>query len=352
MPELLPHPVWFIYPRPGRFRDIFERPPSGGPIDPGTRPGEFWDNSDCWIMLTYVYLSQIYTNVSLSRTLIPDAINVVQVTDLGIRAYSPKSYVVSCRSDGQRPTLCDRVIVQNPQNVVAATDHYVPHWPQPGLIPRAAGRGDRVSCVSFKGSINNLYERFRGEEFRQGLNRLGVALRIDDKPADKRQLRWHDYEEVDVVLAIRDLTAADYLIKPASKLVNAWHAGVPAILGPEPAFQALRRSDLDYIEVRTPDEAVEAVRRLAAQPELYRAMVQNGRERAREYTPQRIAARWAEVLSGPVATDFERWRGRRALRRLTGPLRWMTRSVSHLVARRTYRYSRDHGPRPLSGRTT
>jgi hypothetical protein len=47
---------------------------------------------------------------------------------------------------------------------------------------------------------------------------------------------WHDYSTDDLVLAVRDLTEKDALVKPASKLVNAWIAGVPALLGPEPAF--------------------------------------------------------------------------------------------------------------------
>ena len=65
---------------------------------------------------------------------------------------------------------------------------------------------------------------------------------------------------------MRDLTESDYFAKPASKLVNAWHAGVPALLGPEPAYQALRMQ-FDYIEIRSPEDAIREVIRLKENPE-------------------------------------------------------------------------------------
>ena len=173
--------------------------------------------------------------------------------------------------------ICAHTIVQNPHNAIAPTEHLIQHWPQPGLLSRLPGRGDRVERIVFKGADYNLWEPFAGAEFRQALAMLGVEFRIDSWPEDRRQCRWHDYQDTDLVLAVRNLTEMDYYIKPASKLINAWHAGTPALLGPEPAFQALRRSELDYVEIRTPEEAVQAVRRLKEDPKLYRTMVENGR---------------------------------------------------------------------------
>ena len=54
-------------------------------------------------------------------------------------------------------------------------------------------------------------------------------------------------------------SAGEYLIALPSKLINAWLAGCPGILGPESAFQQLRESELDYIEARTVDDIVNAV---------------------------------------------------------------------------------------------
>ena len=49
--------------------------------------------------------------------LVPGAINVIMNTDLGIRQLSYDSYVVSCRADTFRLTICHHTIVQNPHNL-------------------------------------------------------------------------------------------------------------------------------------------------------------------------------------------------------------------------------------------
>ena len=77
--------------------------------------------------------------------------------------------------------------------------------------------------------------------------------------------RYSDYREVDVILAVRPGTRYDIDLKPATKLYNAWMAGCPALLSTESAYREVRRSEYDYEEVDTADEAIEAVRRLAAE---------------------------------------------------------------------------------------
>ena len=72
-------------------------------------------------------------------------------------------------------------------------------------------------------------------------------------------------------------------MKPSTKLVNAWIAGVQALLGPEPGFQDIRQTPLDYFEVKTPVEVLNAIHRLRSQPALYEQMVSNGLKRAGVY---------------------------------------------------------------------
>ncbi len=79
-------------------------------------------------------------------------------------------------------------------------------------------------------------------------------------------------------------------------MYNAWLAGVPALLGPERAYRALRRSELDYIEVGGCDEAEAAIKRLRADPHLYQQMIDNGRKRAEEFTVRRITEHWKALL--------------------------------------------------------
>ena len=153
--------------------------------------------------------------------------------------------------------------------------------------------------------------------------------------------------------AVRDLTESDYFAKPASKLVNAWHGGVPALLGPEPAYQAMRTTPLDYIEIRSPEEAIRQIIHLKENPELYRRMAENARVRARQFTIDRIAAQWHEVLAGPVAEGFSIWSEQSVLSKsLVRPLRFAAQAAQQIREKRKYMYQRDHGFRPISGRFT
>jgi len=110
------------------------------------------------------------------------------------------------------------------------------------------------------------------------------------------ETNWNDYSDTDVIVAMRKDLSNPYTKKPASKLINAWLAGVPAILGPEQAYRELRRSMLDYIEVAAAEEAAVALARLKSDPELYGAMVENGRRRAEEVMADECAKTWEALL--------------------------------------------------------
>ena len=97
---------------------------------------------------------------------------------------------------------------------------------------------------------------------------------------------WHDYRDVDVALAARTEAATVLATKPATKLYNAWLAGVPALATPEPAYEEQRRSLLDFLAVQDDWDVVRAIDWLRAEPELYRAMVDNGR------ASRRATSRW------------------------------------------------------------
>lgn len=112
--------------------------------------------------------------------------------------------------------------------------------------------------------------------------------------------------EEGIVLAFRG-SRRDYIHKPNSKLYNAWHAGVPAILGHESAYQAERRSELDYIEVTSLCEVVSALKRLRDDKELRKAMVENGRIRAEETNYTNLTARWHDLIAKTVVPAYERW---------------------------------------------
>ncbi len=110
---------------------------------------------------------------------------------------------------------------------------FMPLWPQPNLIPRNPARGDAFKTVAFFGDEQNLAPELRTAAFKNELQEVcGLQLKI------QKANEWHDYSAVDAVLAIRDFSNARHLHKPATKLYNAWIAGVPFISGRDSSYAA------------------------------------------------------------------------------------------------------------------
>ena len=118
---------------------------------------------------------------------------------------------------------------------------YLPYWPQPSLIPRLRERGSKFENVCFMGNPEQL--GVDAQLLKSELNMLGLNFFLVERQ------RWHDYRGVDAIIAVRPSAPNNKAhmqvnMKPATKLYNAWLAGVPAILSPDGAFEAIR-------EVRT-----------------------------------------------------------------------------------------------------
>jgi hypothetical protein len=232
--------------------------------------------------------------------------------------------LVGVRGDRHDPLIADVEVLQNGRLANGRDRVFVPHWPQPGLAPRDPLRGDRIERLAYKGLLNNLHPGFLTHEWRRELAELGVEWVADASEGTSAVtatgLAWNDYREVDLVLAVRPPGSRDHRFKPASKLVNAWLAGSPALLGPDYAFRELRESELDYEEVASVREAANAIRTLKEKPGLYRAMVEHSRSRAAEFTIAALAERWRRLLLEEVPRVRPRRRlplaVRRALRRL------------------------------------
>lgn len=276
------------------------------------------DTRDNWVTQTCLFLQTRGVNARLSPRFEPDAICVAHYDDLIAGVWPWHSFIVGVRADRPRLPMGHVRIVQNMLCVDGPDDFFVPHWPQPEIVPRDPSRGARVERVGYHGADYNLCERYRDEAFRAGLRDMGMELVIRDKTdpdCHSYQGRaWADYADVDVVIAVRpDDRAYWNYTKPASKLVNAWMAGCPCVLGKESAFRQFRKSELDFIEVESPQEALDALRRLKNDPALFQSMVEHGRVRAEEYDTERVTDRWVELLEGPITAAFRRWRRRRAM---------------------------------------
>ena len=257
-----------------------------------------------WVGQTYLRLKRAGYPVALSA-LAPDAGLVVVHADhvpvlLCRRRWGAALTIVAARADRPHQPHADVEIVQNAASAHGGSAFHVQHWPQPGLVARDPQRGNTVRTVSFKGTVGEMTPEFAAPEWADGLRRQGIEWRCDAVAwggnAASYQTSWNDYHDTDVVLAMRKDVSHLHVKKPASKLINAWLAGVPAILGPEQAYRELRRSPLDYIEVASAREAGEALARLANEPALYQAMVENGLRRGEEVRAEACTRVWAELL--------------------------------------------------------
>lgn len=260
-----------------------------------------------WVVRSYYELLRRGHKVTQSDQLRLDAINVVSPRDFGRRQRGWQAFVLVPRADGHRPMLANFFLEQNTGLAPGGRSDVVSYWPQADIRPRRPERGARVEVLAFKGRVTNLDLPFRDEAFQGALAARGARLEMDAFSGLLGGHQWNDYSETDVILAVRNMTRADALHKPPSKLTNAWFGEVPAILGPEPAFRALRRSELDYLEVRSPAEALAALDHLRAHPDHYRRMVENGRARREAFTADAVVAQWLALVEGRIGAAFARW---------------------------------------------
>ncbi|MBD2254012.1 hypothetical protein [Nostoc parmelioides] len=192
-----------------------------------------------------------------------------------------------------------------PQVDIQGYRYYMPHWPQPGLIPRDTARGDRFETAAFFGELRNLAPELQDAAFAQQLEKLGLSWQILDRT---QRDRWNDFSAVDVIIAVRKFGhASDYAWKPALKLYNAWHAGVPAILGQDSAFRNERRSELDYLEVGSVEEVITNLKQLKDDVELRQAIVTNGNLRAQESSVAYLTQRWQNFMTEIAVPAYWRW---------------------------------------------
>ena len=268
-----------------------------------------------WVLRTYYQLRLVGAPVTLGSQPRPEAINIASPRDFGRSQRKLDSFVVIPQGDAHHVMLADFRIMQNAVRPASDDAAVIWHWPQPGIVPRDPSRGDQVTQLCYKGRLLNLDDAFKSDAFLADLKGLGVSFEVDAYSGLRGAHDWNDYAASDAVLAVRNLTQYDASKKPASKLINAWVADVPALLGPEPAYRELRRSEHDYLEVRTPRDVIEAISALRNSPDLFRAMVAAGQARRPEFQEPSLTKLWLDTLNGPIAERFTRWQRQSILTR-------------------------------------
>lgn len=311
-------------------------------VDPERDWREFHRGERVWILQTYLRLARAGYPAELTASPPSEGIVVFHAKHArGLRSQWRRlrnAVLVGARADNREPLIADFEVVQNGAFTDPERRFLIPHWPQPSLLLREPARGAAIRRIAFKGFEQNLHPEFRSPAWREFLAARGIEWEMDAVPfagsaTDPAAIDWADFRQVDLLLAVRPEDRCLWTSKPASKLVNAWHAGVPALLGPEYAYRELRRSELDYLEVSSLAEAKAAVLRLLERPDLYEAMVENGRARGAELTAATILPQWIDLLTRKIPSLA----ASRASRRIPLPLReagrWLRRTAALRPAR-------------------
>jgi hypothetical protein len=299
---------------------------SDAPIELGPALGpRLFLNENIWIVSTFIRLRDRGRPVTIGDCLDPDAINVAAERD-AVQGSGP-AFIVATQGDRGRLVWADHTLAQSPVMADAPRTSLIDMWPQPGLVGRDPERGSAITRLAYFGYPDNLAAAFRSDAFRRELGKLGVEFILKEQPDT-----WHDYSDVDLCLAVRDLPWHWVKTKPSTKLVHAWLTGAAGLLGPEPSYQYWGTDGQDYFEVRTPADVLAVVKRLKDDPQLYQQVQQRGFDKGRGHDEQAVCQQWERLLWGPIAEQFEQWRqagratwayraARRRAQRVTAPVR-------------------------------
>ena len=268
----------------------------------------FRSGIDVWIVQTYLHVRDALAaegwSVSLVPDFVPGSIAVAHWDELHrLRWRAPLAYLIGVRAD--RPPLCvaDKVVRQNTLVPDDAHQVGIPLWPQPGIKARRPERGDRVRRIGYFGRLAMAPRFFSDPAFHAEIAALGLEF----VPSEHD---WQDYRDVDVVIAFRTAPPSVLRHKPVTKLSNAWLAGVPAIVGPEPAYLQLRRDEYDMCVADDAAGVLAALTRLTREPGFYPAMRARAAARAPEFDVPAIRSRWLDFFRERVAPAFAQWQAR------------------------------------------
>lgn len=291
--------IYFLYPKEGFHPDM--------PMV----ADQYWYNDSpdlpfgmyASIVQTYLYLKEAGFPCELVTEMPKTGIVISHYRSIPFHFKpNPKLLVVCYKANYILHPYAQLHVVLNPQEPKHIMPcYYIPHWRQTGLIARDPERGDRFENIGYFGLPRNLAKELRSPDWADRVKELGLNWQV--VPPEK----WNDYREADAVVAVRDFKSYDFTHKPALKLYNAWHAHVPAILGVETAYRSERQSELDYIEVTSPEGILQALQRLRDDKDLRQAMIEHGKERAKATSSEVLTKQWQTFLEEVAVPAYERW---------------------------------------------
>jgi len=259
----------------------------------------------CWAVQTYLQLKKRGFSCELVQEIPGDGIAVAHYDDCPSDAKAAgDAYWICALAD--RPAIqpfAHMHVLQNSHQRTFGLQRSacIPLWPQSGLLPRSPHRADSFTNVGFYGELISLAADFQSESFQNWCTREGFKLHLVSRD------QWHDYSNCDVVLAVRSVDGSCIHGKPPSKLLNAWRAGVPAILGLESGYRAIAKPGAEYLEARSVYEVQQCLVELRDRLELRKRLIETGWKRAGEFSDDTIAKKWISLLDTRVGPLAERW---------------------------------------------
>ena len=242
-----------------------------------------------WSIQTYLQIHDRFPDVTIGYLPKRGAINFAHASTWRKLAIDWKSIVVSIDADRKPLSFADFHIVQNKDKLDNKKSFWVPHWPQPRIIPRDPSRGDQVQTVGFFGLTHNLFDDWDG--FKREIYKYGIRAVI------KEPEEWHNYSDIDIVVGIRDFRGWRHSQKPPTKLINSAFAGSAFLGGMDSAYEQIGMPGRDYWQIRTRDELVAAIIRLANNPKERKKMVTNASAHvAANYGFSEIINYWEEAI--------------------------------------------------------
>lgn len=275
-----------------------------------------------WILQTYCFLKHFGFDVKISKTLPDDGVLVFHRRNKNAlfkedRKKINKLILVGCRGDLHDIIVPDFELLQNSYFADYERRFHMPHWPMPNIIPRDPKRGNQIKRIAFKGFSTQLHPDFRTQAWLDFLaahdiewvqNDVQFTHTGESKFDDSV---WADYSDIDLVIAVRPERNELHTNKPALKLYNAWHAGVPVLLGYEYAYREIGISGEDYIEVNNIEDAKQGILNLLENPEAYQSMREKGMEKAHLYTHEAVFRAWVhffeQTLPEKISIRRQQW---------------------------------------------
>ena len=212
--------------------------------------------------------------------------------------------VLSIRSD--LPTRLSRFVrvdievVPNTTylEIAGRSARFIPPLPQRGLIARDPGRGDRLTAIGLKSNPRNVPPQLLAPEFTDALDALGMTLDIDSPTLNGgSDQHWHDFSTLDLVICTR-ADGYETITKPATKLINAWAAGVIPVARREPAYTEIAVDRRDVVFFDRFEELPGILREMKADDDLRRALWQGVAEAAAtQPSVEQLLDRWWKLMT-------------------------------------------------------